>query len=149
MRGHGEKKSRKMDLLIAALMTHPTVEAAAQATGIGVATAYRWLKDTDFLARVREARRDAIRQIMAQLQASASESVKCLTELQSGAEAESVRAGAAKTILEMVLKAGAIEDVNVRLDSIEQTLKQKGTNHDPQSGVTPTGKDRNFNRRAG
>ena len=93
-----------MDRLIAALMTHPTVEAAPQATGIGVATAYRWLKDTDFLARVREARRDAIRQIMAQLQASASESVKCLTELQSGAEAESVRAGAAKTILEMVLK---------------------------------------------
>jgi hypothetical protein len=37
--GHGEKRSRKQEQFIAALLSYPTVEAAAKAAGIGNVTA--------------------------------------------------------------------------------------------------------------
>jgi hypothetical protein len=37
--GHGEKRTRKQEQLIAALLSHPTIEAAAKSLGISDATA--------------------------------------------------------------------------------------------------------------
>ena len=61
-RGHGEKMSRKGDLLVAALLTEPTLEAAAARAGVAVNTAKNWLKDPAFLAAYREARRRVVEQ---------------------------------------------------------------------------------------
>ena len=55
MRGHGEKKSRKLDAFIAGLLSCQTVEDAAAAAGISTATAYRWLHDQDVIERLRQA----------------------------------------------------------------------------------------------
>jgi hypothetical protein len=44
-KGHGEKRSRKQEQFIAALLSNSTVEAAAKVVGIGNVTAWKWRKD--------------------------------------------------------------------------------------------------------
>ena len=62
MTGHGEKLSRKAELFIVALLTQPTVTAAAQTIGVSEATARRWLQREEFQERYREARQEALSQ---------------------------------------------------------------------------------------
>jgi hypothetical protein len=89
--GHGEKKHRKLDQFIAAMMIHKTVEAAAQAVGISAASAYRWMQDPLVIQRLTEARRDSMARCMARIQANATRAADNLDELQRTAESEAVR----------------------------------------------------------
>jgi hypothetical protein len=123
MKGHGEKKTRKAEQFIAALLTHPSIEAAAKSIGIGTATAWRWMKDPKFAEQYRDARREAMRHTTARLQEAAREAVECLREVQRAGESESARVSAARTILEQALKAVDLEDVQQRLDALEQAIR--------------------------
>ena len=57
MIGHGAKFGQKMEQAIAALLSHRSVEEAARAIGVGVNTLSRWMKQPEFEAALREARR--------------------------------------------------------------------------------------------
>jgi hypothetical protein len=123
--GHGEKRSRKQEQFIAALLSYPTVEAAAKAVGIANASAWRWRKDPAFAEQYREATREAMRQAAARLQGAACEAVDTLREIQSKAQSEAARVSAARTILDMAFKAADLEDVQQRLDALEQAAKKR------------------------
>jgi hypothetical protein len=125
MSGHGERRSRKAEQLIAALLAQPTIEAAAKSAGISVATARRWMNAPSFREQYREARREAMRQTTGRLQAAALEAVDALCKVQRGGESESARVSAARTILEQALKAADLEDVQQRLDALEQAVKSQ------------------------
>jgi hypothetical protein len=56
--GHGEKRSRRGEAAIAALLTEPTIEAAAAKARISVRTLKYWLRQPRFQAAYRQARRD-------------------------------------------------------------------------------------------
>ncbi|HEY6346890.1 MAG TPA: hypothetical protein VIY49_35815 [Bryobacteraceae bacterium] len=126
-KGHGEKRSRKQEQFIAALLSNPTVEAAAKAVGIGNVTAWKWRKDPPFDDQYREATRDAMHRAAALLQGAAREAVDTLREIQSEGKSEAARVSAARTILEMALKAADLEDVQRRLDTLEQVVKERKT----------------------
>ena len=68
MRGHGAKFGRKKEAAIALLLTHRNTEEAARAISVVQATLLRWMKDSEFDAAYREARRLAFRQSVARLQ---------------------------------------------------------------------------------
>ena len=70
--GHGEKKSRKLDQFVAAMLNCRTVEDAAKAAGISVASAYRWLRDEVVCERLRVARREVWAGAMSQSAAGRS-----------------------------------------------------------------------------
>jgi phosphoglycolate phosphatase-like HAD superfamily hydrolase len=125
MNGHGEKKSRKSEQLIAALLTHPSIEAAAKSVGIGEVTAWRWMQDPAFATQYREARREAMRQTTARLQEAAREAVECLGDVQRTGQSESARVSAARTILEQALKAVDLDDLTERVEALEQAKKAK------------------------
>jgi hypothetical protein len=120
-----KKKSRKAEQFIAALLTHPSIEAAAQAVGISSATAWRWMQDPKFAEQYREARREAMRHTTARLQEAGREAVDCLREVQRSGDSESARVSAARTILELGLKAVDLDDVQQRLDALEQAVKDQ------------------------
>jgi hypothetical protein len=126
-KGHGEECSREQEQFIAALLSCPTVEAAAETVGIGNVTASEWRKDPAFAERYREATREAMRQAGAQLQGAAREAVGTLRAIQSKGESEAARVSAARTILDMALKAAELEDIQQRLDSLEQSARERGT----------------------
>src|SRR5262249_33142016 len=126
--GHGEKRTRKQEQLIAALLSHPTIEAAAKSVGISDATAGRWMKTPEFQAVYSKARREAMRQTTARLQEAAAEAVDALREVQRTGESESARVSAARTILEQSMKAADLEDVQTRLEAPERVITERRTN---------------------
>ena len=127
VKGHGEERSREQEQFIAALLSCPTVEGAAETVGIGNVTASQWRKDPAFAERYREATREAMRQAAALLQGAAREAVGTLRAIQSKGESEAARVSAARAILEMAVKAADLEDVQQRLDALEQSLKERET----------------------
>ena len=69
MQGFTEPQlTAKQDKAILALLTEPTIAAAAKSIGVNEATLHRWLKLPHFQARYREARRQSVEVALAQLQ---------------------------------------------------------------------------------
>lgn len=78
MAGHGEKRSRKQEAAILALLSQPSLAHAAQAAGIGERTLRRWLKDPAFQMALQEAKQALVSQALARLQAGLNEAVSVL-----------------------------------------------------------------------
>ena len=115
--------SRKQDTAIGALLSRPTISAAAESVGIGESTLRRWLKDRDFLAAYRETRREAVSQAVGQLQAACSVAVVALTDISKDVNCPaSARVSAARTVLEMALKGVELEDLAVRVEELEKQV---------------------------
>ena len=68
MKGHGTKFGRKKEEAIATLLSHRSIEEAARAADIGINTLRRWMKEPEFQAAYREARRAALSRSIARLQ---------------------------------------------------------------------------------
>jgi hypothetical protein len=66
-------------------------------------------------------------QAAALLQGAAREAVETLRAILSKAESEAARVSAARTILDMALKAADLEDVQQRLDALEQVVEERRT----------------------
>ncbi len=126
MAGHGEKLTRKQDGAIAALLSAPTVAAAATAAGIGERTLRRWLRDSAFVAAYRDARRKVVEAAVARLQNVAYEAVDALQRnLTCGRPGDEIRAAA--TILERATRGVELIDLAERLDALEGRHDTGGT----------------------
>jgi hypothetical protein len=117
--GHGEKLSRRHEATVAALLTEPTLAAAANRAGISEATLARWLKRPEFQAAFRAARRQVVEAAIGTLQTASSEAVATLRR-NLGASAESVQIRAAAVILEHATKAIELMDLVERVERLEQ-----------------------------
>ena len=112
--------SRKQDTAIGALLSQPTILAAAESVGVGESTLRRWLKDGDFLTAYRAARREAVSQAVGHLQGACSVAVLALTDISQDVSCPaSARVSAARTVLELALKGVELEDLAVRLEELE------------------------------
>jgi transposase-like protein len=121
MKGHGAKYDRKKEEAIAALLTQKNIEEAARSIGIGSATLLRWLKDPDFDAAYREARRAAFRQSVARLQQASGAAVTTLLKLMiDPATPPSTKARAADSVLDHSAKAIELEDIEARVAELER-----------------------------
>jgi len=117
--------SRKQDTAIGALLSRPTISAAAESVGIGESTLRRWLKDRDFLAAYRAARREAVSQAVGHLQGACSVAVVALTDISQDVNSPaSARVSAAKSILELALKGVELEDLAVPVEELESQVSR-------------------------
>ena len=104
-----------------ALLTEPTIAAAASKAGVGERSLYRWLDRDDFAAAYREARRKALGQAVARLQQLSSGAVAVLAQVAADKQAPaSSRVAAASKILEVAIKAVELEDLEARIAALEQ-----------------------------
>lgn len=125
----GEKLSRKQEDAIIALLTSPTIQAAAEATGIAYITLWRWMRIPEFNEQYREARLETVRQAVSRLSQIATEAVEVLREIMKDLESPpSSRVTAAKTILEGAFKGIELDDLAARIETLEKTLEERGTN---------------------
>lgn len=121
MAGHGEKKSRKEDGALAALLAYPTIGEAAKAAGIGESTLLRWLQDPEFYERFMKARRQAVSHAVSRIQQATTTAVDTLAEVMQDAEAPPAsRVSASKTVLDIAFKAVELEDLAVRIEALER-----------------------------
>lgn len=126
MKGHGEKVTRKQELTIAALLTAPSVGAAAQQAGIAEPTLYRWLKDAAFQTAYRDARRQVVQHAIVQVQRATGEAVETLRAVMQDPEAPaSAKVSAAKAILETAVKAVELEDLEARIAMLEAQSQER------------------------
>ncbi len=124
MKGHGSKFDRKREEAVAALLTHRNVEDAARAAGVGVSTLLRWMKEPEFEAAYRDARRAAFGQSVARLQQASSAAVSTLLKVMlDPATPPATKVRAVDSILNHAAKAIEIEDIEARLTDLERTAE--------------------------
>jgi transposase-like protein len=121
MTGHGAKIRRKQEEAIVALLTQRNVEEAARAIGVDPKTLLRWMKEPEFDAAYREARRMAYGQSIARLQQAASAASSTLLKIMIDPNSPpSCRLRAADSVLSHAAKAIEIEEIEARLAALEQ-----------------------------
>ena len=117
-RGHGQKRERLEDRALAALLSEPTIEAAAQRADVAESTLLRWLQEPAFKARYRAARRSIVESAVGRLQTVATKAVDTLERnLTCGTPA--VEVGAARSILDQAIKAVELVDLAERVEALE------------------------------
>jgi hypothetical protein len=110
----------KQEQAIAALLTEPSVAAAAMKTRASERTLRRWLDDPTFETAYRTARRKAVQQAIGRLQQVSAAAVSVLVRVMANEQTPAgTRTMAAKTILEFAIKAVEIEDLEARLSALE------------------------------
>lgn len=129
MKGHGAKFGRKKEEAIAALLSQRTTEDAARAIGIAPATLLRWMKEPEFKAEYRKARREAVGQTTARLQqatgAAGAIVLKLMTDVNVPA---SVRLRAAECVLDRAIQSLEMDDMEDRIAELERAAESNKRN---------------------
>jgi len=125
MTGHGTKFGLKKEEAVAALLVQRNLEDAARAVGISPKTLLRWMKEPEFDAAYRAARRAAFSQSIARLQQGSSAAATTLlkTMIDPNTPA-SVRVRAAECVMNHATKAIEIEDIEARVAALEQEAQE-------------------------
>jgi len=127
--GHGEKRTRHEDAALGALLSEPTIQLAAKKSGISESTLLRWLAESSFKARYRDARRQVVESVIGRLQQGANEAVDALTRnLRCGTPA--VEVSAAKAVLDYAVKGVEVLDLAERIEQLEQTAELNATSRE-------------------
>ena len=127
MKGHGAKFERKQEEAIIALLTQRNIDEAAKAVGIAPNTLLKWMKQPEFDAAYREARRAAFRQSVARLQQGASAAATTMLKTMIDANTPaSTRLRAAECVMNHATKAIEIEDIEARVAALEAGAGEKG-----------------------
>jgi hypothetical protein len=125
MAGHGEKRSRKQEEAIAALLTQRNVDEAAKAAGVGTRTLLRWLREPEFQADYLKARREAVHQAVARLQQATGVASLTMLKLMTDQNVPAaVRLRAADCVFNHAMKGIENEDVLVRLAELERSADE-------------------------
>jgi len=121
MKGHGTKFGLKQEQAIIALLTQRNVDEAARATGIAPNTLLRWMKEPEFDAALRKARRLSYSQSIGRLQQASSVAATTLLKLMVDPNSPpSCRLRAADSVLSHAAKAIEIEDIEARVSELER-----------------------------
>jgi len=133
MKGHGEKRSRTEERAIICLLQCSTIESAALACGVSDSTLWRWLQNPEFLAKYKDARRQAVSVAIAALQQATAQAVITLVDIVSNPVAPpGARVAAAKVILDTTFRAIETDDIQTSLDELKQAFEtirnEKGAN---------------------
>lgn len=115
MAGNGRKNA---DALALALAAGDSIAAAAAKAGMGERTAYRRLADPAFRERIQRLRGEMIGQALGRLAAGMTEAAGVLRALLR-AESESVRLGAARSLLDLGVKLRESVELQSKVDENE------------------------------
>ena len=116
---------KKREVAIEALLTEPTVEAAARVSKASARTIRRWLKDdADFVASYRAARRQIFEAAVGRLVSLCAKAVEQIETILNDPQAPvSVKLRTAQLVLEQVRTAQA-DDIEQRLQQIEEQVER-------------------------
>lgn len=122
MVANSKKMERKKEKVIACLIAQPTIALAAQEAKISQSTMFRWLRDPEFQVAYRRAKKEIVGHALTQVQKSVTKAVDTLLDVMGNGEVESAKVSAAKTILELAIRAVEIEDLEERIEALEERM---------------------------
>ena len=137
MKGHGAKYAHKMEQAIAALLSYRSVEEAARAVSISANTLLRWMKEPEFEAACRVARRTVFSQAIGRLQDAAGAAATTVLKIMVDPNVPSgTRLRAAEVVLEQAAKAGEMEGIEDRVATLERTAGLARKSRKRSAGLT-------------
>ncbi len=120
----GKKLGRKQEAAILALLSSRNIDDAARTAGVNPRTLYRWMKESEFDAAYRAAKRDVYLQSVARLHQMTSAAVSTLGKVMVDPKTPpSTRVRAADSILNHTAKAIELEDLEARVTELEKTTE--------------------------
>lgn len=124
---YGIELTKGQEDALIALITEPSVAAAAAKAGIGERTIHRWLReDKAFMAEYRRARREAFTQAIGLTQRSAAAAVATLLRIMHDPKATwSSRVSAATNLLKFAREGIELDDLASRVDALEEAAAEQ------------------------
>jgi hypothetical protein len=120
--GHGSKHARRAEAAILALLTEPSIEAAADRAGVSKSTLLRWQQEPSFRDQYRAARRSVVEGTIGRLQQATAQAVDALCRnLTCGVPPSEI--AAAKAIIDQAIKGVELVDLAERVDALEQAAE--------------------------
>jgi type II secretory pathway component PulF len=119
----GRRKKADTELVLA-LAFGATPESAAQRAGVSLRTVYRRLAEPVFRGRVHDVRAEMVQRMAGTLTAAGVGALRTLIALQESAASESVRLGAARTVIEQGCKVRESVEHTERLKALEARVEQ-------------------------
>lgn len=114
-------RNRLRERAVMNLLQYATLRQAARATGIGLRTLHVWLGDAGFQELYRRAKSDLLEQATGRLRAASGKAVGVLSTIANDKkENASARVSAAKTIIELGLRAHEVEDLWTEIQSLKE-----------------------------
>ncbi len=124
MEGHGERMSRDTETAISALLACASIRSAAKKIGVAEKTLRSWLKEPEFQAAYRVARRAVVEHAISQVQQLTHDAVKTIKRnLKCGLPAVEVRA--ALGILSAAGSGLELADLFGRIEELERESEQR------------------------
>ena len=119
--------SAKRELLLAALISSPTVKRAAEAAGVPETTVYNWLRREDFAEEYRKRKRQAVSEASDFLQSRINEAAQVITGLMNDTKVSPrTRLDAARSIIEFGYRIYEQAEVIARIEALEDSLGDSG-----------------------
>jgi transposase-like protein len=120
----GGKFGRKKEEAIVALLSQRSVDDAARVINVTPRTLYRWMKEPEFDAAYRAAKRAAFGQSIARLHHLSSAAVSTLGKVMlDAATPPATRVRAADSILDHTTKAIELDDIEARVATLERATE--------------------------
>ena len=121
--GHGEKRTRKQEQAIAALLECQTVKQAAERIGVGESTLRKWTKVPEFAEAYKEARRECVDRAISRLEKGFEFAIAVLQKVAGDVNSPPyARVSAARGLIDSSFKAIELHDVTERVRRIEERL---------------------------
>ena len=117
--------SSAQEQAILALLTEPSIAAAATKAGVGERTLHRWLRLEGFASEYRRSRREAFAQAIGLTQRSSAGAVATLLRVMHDPKASwSSRVNAASHILRFARESIELDDLASRVDALEKIASE-------------------------
>src|SRR5258706_15031080 len=113
----------RQEAFLTVLLAQPTIAAAAKIAKIPETTARRWLRDPDFLRAYRAARRQAVEQSTAIIQAATTAAVGALLRNVRENAPAALQVRAAAVILDHAARAVERVDLAERIERLEAAIE--------------------------
>jgi hypothetical protein len=122
------KQARVIPYLLAA----PSIEEGCRRAKVSKVTVYGWLKQENFRQELKCQRDELVRGALDSLKANVTKATETLVKLLDS-DSEPMQARAAEDIIEFAQKAFEHEELERRIEALEERLLQQGGNSDEQS----------------
>ena len=118
-------KLRKREQAIAALLTSPTIQDAALSCGITARTLQRWLREPGFQEQYRATKSQLLESTVNKLRTIGIDGVTALHRVAVDKESPAgATVSAGRAILEVLLKAVEVQDLDARLTELERLMER-------------------------
>jgi hypothetical protein len=118
-----DKQLRAIPFLLAA----PSIEEGCKRARVAKATVYGWLKEETFREELRKQREEVVRGALETLKANTAKATETLVKLLDS-QKEGIRARVAEDIIEFTQKAIELEEIEKRLEILEERAFGKHSN---------------------